>query len=117
MKNKYWILIFGAVLALCLILSILSFFASPATQALIKSDARIITVDLSEDQSFTLKTEDGGYNVVTVKGRKIAVTEANCPDQYCVKQGFSNSGVQIVCLPHKLVITFLGETEIDGALG
>ena len=117
MKNKYWILIFGAVLALCLFLSMLPFFASPASQAQIKSDIRIITVNLSEDQSFTLEAEDGGYNTVTVKDGKIAVTEANCPDQYCVKQGFSNSGAQIVCLPHKLVITFLGETEIDGALG
>jgi len=73
--------------------------------------------NLRQAQELIFDTDDGGYNIVTVQGGKIAVTEANCPDQYCVKQGFCNSGKQIVCLPHKLVITFLGESEIDGAVG
>ncbi len=117
MKNKYWILIFGTLFALC---AALVFFpaAKPAAQsAQVASEGKTIRiVDLSEEQEFTITT-DSGFNTITVKDGKIAVTAADCPDHYCVRQGFCNSGKQIVCLPHKLVITFLGESEIDGAVG
>ena len=117
MKNRYWIIIFGAIFALCLALAFLPTSATLATQAQIKSGTKTLAVDLNEDQEFTLEAADGGYNIVTVKEGKIAVTKADCPDQYCVKQGFCNSGEQIVCLPHKLIISFVGENEIDGAVG
>ena len=117
MKNKYWVMIFGAVFVLCLLLALLPALDAPATRAQIKSGDMIITVDLQTDQEFTLEAETGGYNTITVMDGKIAVTKADCPDQYCMKRGFCDSGAQIVCLPHKLVITFLGETEVDGALG
>ena len=117
MKNKYWIMIFGAVFLLCLALALLPSLDAPSELAQIKYGDRTMTVDLRIDEEFLFKSEDGHFNVVTVKDGKIAVTEANCPDQYCVKQGFCNSGEQIVCLPHKLVISFVGESEIDGAVG
>ena len=117
MKNRYWIMIFGAVLALCLVLMLLPKDNTPAQSAQITSGGKIIrTVDLSQDTEFTVEVE-GGYNTITVRDGKIAVTEADCPDGYCKRQGFCNAGVQIVCLPHGLVISFLGETEIDGAVG
>ena len=117
MKNKYWILLFGAVFVLCLALVLIPADSTAANRARIKAGDSIFTVDLLEDQTFTLEAADGGYNTVTVKDGKIAVTEADCPDQYCVKQGFCNSGEQIVCLPHKLVISFVGESHVDGAVG
>ena len=117
MKNRYWIIIIGAVFAVCLALALLPASDAPAAQAQVKSGDRIMTVDLQVDQTFTVEAENGGYNIVTIEKGKIAVTEADCPDQYCVKQGFCNSGAQIVCLPHKLVISFLGESEVDGAVG
>jgi len=116
-KNKYWILIFGLLFAACLALALLPADDTPVFKAQIRSEDAVVTVDLRQAQELIFDTDDGGYNIVTVQGGKIAVTEANCPDQYCVKQGFCNSGKQIVCLPHKLVITFLGESEIDGAVG
>ena len=118
MKTKYWIALFALVLAVCLGLSFfLTRQGSPSTHAQIKSGDTVITVSLLEDQEFTLKAEDGGCNTVTVRDGKIAVTSADCPDQYCVKQGFCNSGVQIVCLPHGLVISFPDDSGIDGAVG
>ena len=117
MKNKYWIMIFAAVFLLCLALALLPTSDVPAAQARIKYGEKITTVDLRVDQEMVFEAGDGSYNAVTVRDGKIAVTEANCPDQYCVKQGFCNSGEQIVCLPHKLVISFVGESEIDGAVG
>ena len=105
------------LLVLCLGLSLLTLGGKESSRASITSEGkRIRTVDLSVDQQFTVRTEDG-YNVVTVKDGKIAVTEASCPDHYCMARGFCAGGAQIVCLPNRLVIEFWGEQEIDGAVG
>ena len=119
MKSKYWAAVLAALIIGCLALT---FFihspAAPATHAEIRSGGNVIkTVDLAIDQEFAVEAPDGGINVVTVRSGKIAVTEADCPDQYCVRQGFCNSGVEIVCLPHTLVIRFVGNTGVDGAVG
>ena len=117
MKTKYWIAILAVFLTICIGLWLFTFGGETASRAQITSDGRVIrTVDLSIDQEFTVETENG-YNMVTVKDGKIAVTEASCPDHYCMARGFCNSGAQIVCLPNKLVIDFLGEEEIDMVVG
>jgi len=114
MKTKTWLLIFAAVIALCLGVM---YFISPAQDASfaqITSNGKVIkTVSLDMDQEFTVDDK----NTVTVRDGKIAVTWAQCPDQYCVHQGFQNGGRDIVCLPNRLVITFLGEQGIDGVSG
>ena len=117
MKNIHWILIFAAIFAFCLVLVLLPSGAEPSSLAQIRSGSTVTVVDLQKSQELTFRSDDGGYNIVTVRDGKIAVTEANCPDQYCVRQGFCDSGEQIVCLPHKLVISFLGNSEVDGAAG
>ena len=58
-----------------------------------------------------------GTNTVTVKDGKIAVTAASCPDSYCMKRGFCQGGAQIVCLPNRLVIEFVGSQTVDGVVG
>ena len=117
MKTKFWIAALALALILCIGLSILTLGGEEATQAQITSGGKVIRiVDLHIDQEFTVETSDG-YNVVTVKDGKIAVTEASCPDHYCMARGFCNSGAQIVCLPNRLVIEFLAEQEIDGIVG
>ena len=117
MKTKYWIAILAFFLVTCIGLWALTFGGEAASRAQITSNGKVIrTVDLSIDQQFTVETKDG-CNVVTVRDGKIAVTEASCPDHYCMARGFCNSGAQIVCLPNKLVIDFLGEEEIDMVVG
>ena len=59
---------------------------------------------LSEDAELTVATS-AGTNIVQVKGGKVCVREADCPNQDCVEQGWiSDSSQQIVCLPHKLTV-------------
>ena len=119
MKTRTWILIFALILIICLGVSF--FLLTPdeaSTQALITSHGEIVkTVDLRIDQEFTVTTESGGINIITVQDGKIAVTEANCPDHYCMKRGFCHSGADIVCLPNRLVIHFTAEQEIDLVIG
>ena len=119
MATKKWVILIGLVLVLSLGLSV--WFLMPreaSTHAQIISDGNILKiVDLRIDQEFTVPSSDGGYNIVTVHQGAIAVTEASCPDHYCMKRGFCNGGAQIVCLPNRLVIRFLQDDEIDGVVG
>ena len=57
------------------------------------------------------------YGDLAVKDGKIAVTQATCPDHYCMKRGFCHSGADIVCLPNRLVIHFTAAQEIDAVIG
>ena len=119
MKTRTWILIFALILIVCLGASL--YFLAPgeaSTQAEITSQGQVIkTVDLRIDQVFTIESANGGSNVVTVKDGKIGVSEATCPDHYCMKRGYCNSGTEIVCLPNRMTIRFLGEQEIDAIVG
>ena len=117
MKNRYWIMILGIILALCIGLIFLPASTEPAKTVRIKYGDSITTVSLNEDQQHTFPAENGGYNTVTVRDGKIAVTDADCPDHYCMERGFCDSGTPIVCLPHKLIIEFVEEQEIDGLIG
>ena len=117
MKTKYWALLLAGVLVVSLGLSFLLLIPrNTADSAEIYSGGKLLrTVSLSTDQEFTVQTPQGGHNTVTVKNRKIAVTDADCPDHYCMHRGFCNSGGSIVCLPNKLVISFAGEQDVDFA--
>ena len=119
MKTKFWIAIIAAVLAVCIGLSVLFLLPGEAAQqAEILSDSRLWgTVELSHDQQFTITNENGGVNTITVSGGKIAVTQADCPDHYCMQRGFLNNGTQIVCLPNQLVIQFTGLQTVDFVVG
>ena len=118
MKNKYWILIFSVVIVACGALSLWSFIPGETVEfAEIWSDGVMVKrVSLQIDQVFTMEGEQG-TNVITVSGGKIGVTEADCPDHYCMHRGMCNSGAQIVCLPNRLVIKFVGDDPVDGVVG
>ena len=114
MKTRSWIVIFAVILAVCLGASF--YFFSPgeaSTHAEITRQGQVVkTVDLQIDQDFTVDSENGGYNSITVKDGKIAVTQASCPDHYCMKRGFCNSGTEIVCLPNRMTIRFWGYRKL-----
>ena len=118
MKNGIWIILIAAILVACLALSFFLLRPSgPAAYAEIWSEGKLLhTLPLAVDRQITVETQLG-TNVITVKGGKIAVTEASCPDHYCMHRGFCNTGAQIVCLPNRLVIRFTGDLEVDGAAG
>ncbi|MCB5224890.1 MAG: NusG domain II-containing protein [Candidatus Cloacimonadaceae bacterium] len=43
------------------------------------------------------------HNTVEIKDGKVGMTEADCPDKRCVKQGFGDK-LPIVCLPNRVVV-------------
>lgn len=122
--TKFWLLTVGIILAVASSASIAIFFNKlGGATALIDQDGVCLrTIDLSQvDKPYSFTVEwDGGYNVIEVERGRIRVSEADCPDQVCVRQGWlSNSTVPIACLPHKLVIRLAGSSGsiVDGVAG
>ena len=118
MKSKSWMLILAAVLVLSAALSVaLLMPREDAARAEIWSDGVLLeTVDLDVDRVLTVEGKNG-TNMVTISDGKIAVTDADCPDHYCMARGYCSGGAQIVCLPNRLVIKFLGKQALDGVVG
>ena len=118
MKTKHWISAIALLLAVCLALTLWLFRPGQQASAVqIISEGKVLyTLPLAVDKTVTVQTALG-TNTVTIQDGKVAVTEADCPDGHCMAQGFCSGGAQIVCLPHRLVITFLGEQQLDGISG
>ena len=118
MQSKYWVMILGAALTLCGVLSaVLLWPGEAAAKAEIWSDGVLVeTLDLSIDKVLTVQGKNC-TNTVTVKDGEIAVTAADCPDHHCMARGYCSGGAQIVCLPNRLVIKFVGKQTLDGVVG
>ena len=118
MKTKYWAMLIGLILVICLGLSLaLTWPKEDAAYAEIWSEGKLLHIlDLSVDRELTVTT-DKGTNTITVRDGAVAVTYADCPDGYCEDRGYCAGGLQIVCLPHELVIRFTERTEVDGVVG
>ena len=116
-KSKYWILALSLLVLVCSALSMQLLRPKQATSVQVWSEGKLVqSLDLRVDREVTIQTERG-ENVLSVQGGKIAVIHADCPDGYCMQRGFCNGGAHIVCLPNRLVIKFVEETEIDGVIG
>ena len=73
MKTRTWILIFAVILAVCAAASFALLTPGEAsTLAEITRQGSVIkTVDLRIDQTFTVESENGGYNVISIRDGKI----------------------------------------------
>ena len=91
--------------------------------ARITLDGQVVEeIDLSRvERPYTLTVDGpGGFsNTITVEKGRICVSEAGCPDQICVHQGYISDGTTpIVCLPNKLIIEITGGgSGLDAAAG
>lgn len=64
---------------------------------------------LDEEKEYTIS--DGKHiNKIIISDGKVCITEANCPDKLCVKQGrIDKDGQSIICLPNKVVIKIVSD--------
>jgi len=119
-SNKFWIIILGVVLLVSAAAAFL-LARTPASIALIELDGILIErLDLStvaEPYSFTVES-NSGFNIISVDKGRIRISESDCPDGICVRQGWISGGsVPIVCLPHRLIIRLEGgETPVVDAI-
>lgn len=119
MNRRRWLILAAALLLAAAIATGLWFWqrGTDTTYVTITLDGAVIAeYDLSRVQETTFLTvgEPGAENTIRISPEGIAVVRADCPDQVCVAQGVHAHGPQpIVCLPHKLSITFSESTSGD----
>lgn len=73
----------------------------------VKVDGKVTaSYPIDVDKTVTINGVNGGKNVLKISGGTADMTEADCPDQTCVKKhSIRYEGEAIVCLPHKVVIS------------
>lgn len=71
------------------------------------------TYSLLEEQTISIG-EGEHKNVIEIKGGKVYMITASCPDQLCVNQNaISYDKQSIICLPNKVVVTVTCENQSD----
>lgn len=79
----------------------------------------VVRVDGAEVERHSLAVNgtfplNGGSNILVIEDGKAWLSDANCPDHICVKQGkIHYTGQVITCLPNRLTVTVEGG-ESDG---
>lgn len=69
-------------------------------------------LDLRKDTELVLQSSSGGTNTLIIKDGAAYISHATCPDKICIHQGkISKSGEMIVCLPNRLIVKIVGETD------
>ena len=122
LKTKTWIWIIALALLVFGLLSWRTLTAkkSGSVVEIVQDGVVLREIDLSavtQAERFTVEWREGGSNTVCVEPGRICVSEADCPDCICVRQGWlSDQATPIVCLPHRLVIRVKGETDVDAAV-
>lgn len=117
-KNK---LIFTSIfIASLLAISLFSFFLmnqlkKKGNQVLVRIDGiEVATYPLSEDGEYIL---NDGTNLLVIEKQKAYMKEANCPDHICMKMGeIDSSGETITCLPNKLTVTVISDTQDENII-
>ena len=105
-------ILIASLLALFLVLYLIqrlssaSYEEASSLKAVIRiGGEKVHTMDLDHDETYTVKTPDGHYNVVVVENHCVRVLEADCRNQVCVKTGqIRYPGEVIACMPHEMIL-------------
>lgn len=114
MKTRGWLLLFAAALLLCGAAAWIIGSAGPGGAVVgIYRDGKLVkSVDLSAvAEPYDIVLEGPGSCVVRVEPGSIYMLSSTCPDQLCVGQG-ALKGPPVVCLPNRVVLRYLGETDM-----
>lgn len=122
MRTKVILLLLLAAAAVSAAYILLRDRGTDSPVALVTRDGVLLEeIDLGQvDAPYSITFKDGGgSNTVLVEKGRLRVSEADCPDQICVHQGYiSDSTFPIICLPHRLMIEIVGAGgDLDGGAG
>ena len=89
-----------------------------AAHAIVKIQGKpALAIDLSDEAASAKYTLKGkiGLAIVEIKGKRIRMLEAPCPDKICIKQGWIHkAGDTIICIPNQIYIFIEdGDTALD----
>lgn len=120
-KKRDFILIFMLLIAAAVSYGIWYFRDAGERECVVVSvdKEQYAKYSLLDDGTYTIDI-DGEYNIVKISSGYVSVTDASCPDKICVHEKAINKGGQsIICLPNKMVVTIVKNTdndEIDGVV-
>ena len=82
----------------------------PTAAVEITVDGEIVaTYSLFDDGTYVL---NGGTNAIVIDGARVYMIHSDCPDHTCERTGkIKYVGQSIICLPNKLSVTIVGESE------
>ncbi len=112
-------LMVGCLLAALVCCGLWRLFRRDGAAVVVEQNGReIARYVLSEDRTERIEGE-GGYNTLVIEGGQAWLSEADCPNQLCVKTGkIRYAGQSIVCLPHKLAVRIMGgASSLDAVTG
>ena len=112
-KRRIDIIVIASLLLLSLItLLIINLAKKEGSLVRVEIDGEIYgEYSLSTNNEYTL---NGGTNILTIKDGVAYMTYSNCPDHTCEKTGkIKFVGETIVCLPNKVAVTIIGDSD-DG---
>lgn len=79
-------------------------------------DELILSIDLNMDGEYVVEGELGDV-VLEVNNNRIRVKSENSPKNICSKEGYiSDSSRTLICLPNKIIVKIVGDSEIDGVV-
>ncbi|MGN0350495.1 MAG: NusG domain II-containing protein [Roseburia sp.] len=108
------------LLMLVVVLCAVSFVVSLKTgtsgnQVEIQVDGEVYGIySLTQDQEIPIEIDGQVTNILKIENGTADMIEADCPDQLCVHQrAISKANETIVCLPHKVVVQVISDTESE----
>ena len=109
------IVFIAAATVILLIVFIISrlIYSRPGDIVRVEYEGRLVgEYALAEDKSIYIPDEENTKNILKISGGEVYMSEADCPDKLCIKQGrIKNGGESIVCLPNSVVITVISDSE------
>ena len=106
--------LFGIILFMLIIINITKKEGSVAE--VYYKDEKILSIDLNIDSEYVVDGDLGDV-ILEVKDRKIRVKEENSPLNICSKEGYiGDSSRTLICLPNKIIVKIVGESELDGVV-
>lgn len=112
-KYKRDIIVILSLLAVSVILLLLVFLLSKSGEYVRVSvnGEECGIYSLARDAEITI---NDGTNILKIEDGKAFIISADCPDHVCVNTGkISKVGQSIICLPNKVTVTVIGNSQPD----
>jgi hypothetical protein len=111
-KDLFLIIIIMITSVFFIITAVIKKGTSPNTVKITISGLEYASYSLYNDREVEI-SNGYGNNKIVINNGMVFISEADCPDKYCVKhKPISKSGESIICLPHKLVVEITGENDV-----
>lgn len=110
------IVLAAAVLGAAALSAVLLWRLPPAgrTVTVQQNGQTVAVLPLATDTDYIVTGADGATNTVRIRGGRVSVCAASCPDGLCVRhRAVSRAGESIICLPNRVVVTVDGAADVD----